>query len=54
MDRHTGTQVPRRDSCGASRLDQIHLKRYALVDQGLGKHEGDLRALKPSREVSRS
>jgi hypothetical protein len=34
----------------ASRLDQIHLKLYALVDQGLGKHEGDLRALKPSRE----
>ena len=34
----------------ASRLDQIHLKLYALVDQGLGKHEGDLRALTPSRE----
>lgn len=34
----------------ASRLDQIHLKLYALVDQGLGKHEADLRALTPSRE----
>lgn len=33
----------------ASRLDQIHLKLYALVDQGIGKHEGDLRALTPSR-----
>lgn len=33
-----------------SRLDQIHLKLYALVDQGSGKHEGDLRALAPSRE----
>jgi hypothetical protein len=33
-----------------SRLDQIHLKLYALVDQGLGKHEADLRALTPSRE----
>ena len=34
----------------SSRLDQIHLKLYALVDQGLGKHEADLRALTPSRE----
>ena len=34
----------------ASRLDQIHLKLYGLVDQGLGKHEADLRALTPSRE----
>jgi len=33
-----------------SRLDQIHLKLYALVDQGIGKHEADLRALAPSRE----
>lgn len=29
----------------ASRLDQIHFKLYALVDQGLGRHEEDLRAL---------
>jgi hypothetical protein len=34
----------------ASRLDQIHFKLYALVDQGLGKHEQDLRALEPTRE----
>ena len=34
----------------ASRLDQIHFKLYALVDQGPGKHEGDLRALEPSEE----
>lgn len=34
----------------ASRLDQIHFKLYALVDQGLGKHEQDLRALKPTRD----
>jgi hypothetical protein len=34
----------------ASRLDQIHLKLYALVDQGIGKHEGDLHALAPSPE----
>lgn len=33
----------------ASRLDQIHFKLYALVDQGPGKHEQDLRALEPSR-----
>jgi len=32
----------------ASRLDQIHFKLYALVDQGAGKHESDLRALRPS------
>lgn len=34
----------------ASRLDQIHFKLYAAVDQGPGKHEADLRALAPSAE----
>lgn len=34
----------------ASRIDQIHLKLYALVDQGPGKHEDDLRALAPTPE----
>lgn len=34
----------------ASRLDQIHFKLYALVDQGPGKHERDLRALEPNVE----
>jgi hypothetical protein len=34
----------------ASRFDQIHFKLYALVDQGPGKHEADLRALAPSRD----
>jgi hypothetical protein len=34
----------------ASRVDQIHLKLYALVDQGPGKHELDLRALEPARD----
>ncbi|HEV2791285.1 MAG TPA: hypothetical protein VGV69_08325 [Solirubrobacterales bacterium] len=32
----------------ASRFDQVHLKLYALVDLGPGKHEADLRALEPS------
>ena len=32
----------------ASRVDQIHFKLYAVVDQGLGKHEADLRALAPT------
>jgi hypothetical protein len=32
----------------ASRLDQIHLKLYALVDQGAGRHEQDLQALEPT------
>jgi hypothetical protein len=32
----------------ASRLDQIHLKLYATVDQGAGKHLNDLRALEPT------
>jgi hypothetical protein len=32
----------------ASRLDQIHFKLFALVDQGAGKHEQDLRALTPT------
>jgi len=34
----------------ASRYDQIHFKLYALVDQGPGKHEADLRALSPTKE----
>ncbi|MEX2645342.1 MAG: DUF6036 family nucleotidyltransferase [Gaiellaceae bacterium] len=34
----------------ASRYDQIHFKLYALVDQGLGRHEEDLRILAPTRE----
>lgn len=32
----------------ASRYDQIHFKLYALVDQGPGKHEDDLRVLSPT------
>ncbi len=34
----------------ASRLDQIHFKLYAAVDQGPGKHEADLRALEPTEQ----
>lgn len=34
----------------ASRYDQIHLKLYAAVDQGPGKHEADLRALAPTAD----
>ena len=34
----------------ASRLDQIHFKLYALVDQGAGRHEQDLRALRPTTD----
>jgi hypothetical protein len=34
----------------ASRYDQIHFKLYALVDQGPGKHEDDLRVLSPTEE----
>jgi Nucleotidyltransferase of unknown function (DUF6036) len=34
----------------ASRFDQIHFKLYAMVDQGLGRHEADLRALSPTRD----
>lgn len=34
----------------AGRLDQIHFKLYAMVDQGGGRHETDLRALHPSSE----
>ena len=36
--------------CFASRFDQVHFKLYALVDQGPGKHEADLRALEPTHE----
>jgi hypothetical protein len=34
----------------AARLDQIHFKLYAMVDQAGGRHEADLRALHPSQE----
>lgn len=34
----------------AGRFDQIHFKLYAMVDQGAGKHEADLRNLNPTRE----
>jgi len=33
----------------ASRLDQIHFKLYAAVDQGAGKHSTDLEALSPTK-----
>jgi hypothetical protein len=32
----------------ASRLDQIHFKLFAMVDQAGGRHEADLRALHPN------
>jgi hypothetical protein len=32
----------------AGRVDQIHFKLYAMVDQGSGKHEADLQALRPT------
>ena len=34
----------------ATRFDQIHLKLFALVDQGPGKHLRDFRSLDPSSE----
>jgi hypothetical protein len=33
----------------ANRFDQIHFKLFAMVDQGGGRHETDLRALSPTR-----
>jgi hypothetical protein len=33
----------------AGRLDQIHFKLFAMVDQGGGRHEADLRALSPTQ-----
>jgi hypothetical protein len=33
-----------------SRFDQIHLKLYAAVDQGGGRHLTDLRALRPTSD----
>jgi hypothetical protein len=32
----------------ASRLDQVHFKLYAVVDQGVGRHLSDLEALEPT------
>lgn len=34
----------------ASRFDQVHFKLFAMVDQAGGRHEADLRALRPSAE----
>lgn len=34
----------------ASRIDQVHLKLYAVVDQGPGRHLDDLQALNPARD----
>lgn len=34
----------------ADRFDLIHFKLYAMVDQGGGRHEADLRALRPTSE----
>jgi hypothetical protein len=31
----------------AGRVDQIHFKLFAMVDQAGGRHEADLRALRP-------
>jgi hypothetical protein len=31
-----------------ARFDQIHFKLFAMVDQGGGRHEADLRALHPT------
>jgi hypothetical protein len=33
----------------AGRFDQIHFKLFAMVDQGGGRHEADLRALRPTQ-----
>jgi hypothetical protein len=33
----------------ASRFDQVHFKLFAMVDQGGGRHEADLRALNPTQ-----
>jgi hypothetical protein len=37
----------------ASRLDQIHFKLYAAVDQGPGRHSQDLEALSPTSDELR-
>jgi len=40
--------------CFLGRYDQIHLKVYAAVDQGPGKHLNDLLELKPTKEEMES
>jgi len=34
----------------ADRVDQIHLKLYAMVNRGLGRHQEDLQALEPTSD----
>jgi hypothetical protein len=34
----------------ASRIDQIHFKLYAVVDQGAGRHLADLQTLEPTED----
>jgi hypothetical protein len=41
---------PALDVLFASRFDQVHLKLYATVDQGPGKHLHDLQALRPTEQ----
>jgi hypothetical protein len=45
VTRHYG---PALDVHFAGRVDQIHFKIFAMVDQGGGRHETDLRALDPT------
>lgn len=45
VTRHYG---PALDVHFAGRVDQIHFKVFAMVDQGGGRHETDLRALDPT------
>jgi hypothetical protein len=50
MTAHRGSDGPALTVSFASRLDQIHFKLYAAVDQGPGKHEQDLHALEPTQD----
>ncbi|HWO71278.1 MAG TPA: hypothetical protein VNP94_11085 [Actinomycetota bacterium] len=47
---HTRTYGPALTVHFADRFDLIHFKLYAMVDQGGGRHETDLRALRPTPE----
>ena len=47
---HTRTYGPALTVHVADRLDLIHLKLYAMVDHGGGRHEVDLRALRPTHD----
>jgi hypothetical protein len=50
VERLTARRYGALTACFASRFDQIHFKLFAYADLGGGRHEADLKALRPTRD----